>query len=91
MLKSATDPNPAADKEHHSFTYVIYPHSGDFREAGTINRAYALNNPLLAVQAKAAADNMLAGTEKCQTRTAGQLTAHASSCMPMRKMYLSRL
>lgn len=25
MLKSATDPNPAADKEHHSFTYVIYP------------------------------------------------------------------
>ena len=78
MLKSATDPNPAADKEHHSFTYVIYPHSGDFREAGTINRAYALNNPLLAIQAKAAADSMLAGTEECQTRTADQLTAHAS-------------
>lgn len=57
---------------------MIYPHSGDFREAGTINRAYALNNPLLAIQAKAAADSMLAGTEECQTRTVGQLTAHAS-------------
>lgn len=57
MLKSATDPNPAADKEHHSFTYVIYPHAGDFRAAGTIDRAYALNNPLLAVQKKVPAES----------------------------------
>ena len=49
MLKSATYPNPAADKEHHSFCFSIYPHKGDFREAGTIQKAYALNNPMTAV------------------------------------------
>lgn len=47
LLKSALYPNPAADKEHHSFTYSIYPHKGGFREAGTIRKAYELNNPLL--------------------------------------------
>ena len=46
MLKSATYPNPQADKEHHSFCFSIYPHRGDFREAGTIQKAYALNNPM---------------------------------------------
>ncbi len=50
MLKSATHPNPAADKEHHSFTFVIYLHQGDFREARTVDRAYALNNPLTCVR-----------------------------------------
>ena len=50
MLKSATYPNPAADKEHHSFCFSIYPHRGDFREAGTIQKAYALNNPLTGVR-----------------------------------------
>lgn len=46
ILKSALYPNPDADKEHHSFSFSIYPHKGDFREAGTIDRAYALNNPM---------------------------------------------
>lgn len=49
LLKSAVYPNPDADKEHHSFTFSIYPHKGDFREAGTIGKAYALNNPMKAV------------------------------------------
>lgn len=46
ILKSALYPNPDADKEHHSFCFSIYPHKGGFREAGTIDRAYALNNPM---------------------------------------------
>lgn len=46
ILKSALFPNPDADKEHHSFDFAIYPHKGGFREAGTIDRAYALNNPM---------------------------------------------
>ena len=46
MLKSAVYPNTDADREHHSFTYSIYPHRGSFREAGTIDRAYLLNNPM---------------------------------------------
>ncbi|MGM9647724.1 MAG: alpha-mannosidase [Eubacteriales bacterium] len=49
LLKSATFPNPAADKEIHRFTYSIYPHSGDFRTAGTVQMAYQLNNPMTAV------------------------------------------
>ena len=50
MLKSATYPNPDADREHHSFTYAICPHDGDFRQGRTIAKAYMLNNPLLAVK-----------------------------------------
>ncbi|MDD2972619.1 MAG: alpha-mannosidase [Lachnospiraceae bacterium] len=46
MLKSAIYPNPDADKEHHSFTFSIFPHSRGWKEAGTIQRAYLLNNPM---------------------------------------------
>ena len=49
LLKSATYPNPAADKEVHHFTYAIYPHAGDYREAGVVQAAYLLNNPLKAI------------------------------------------
>ncbi len=49
LLKCATLPNPDADKERHAFTYALLPHSGDWREAGTLKNAYALNNPLAAV------------------------------------------
>ncbi len=49
MLKSAISPNPDADKELHEFTYSLYPHQGDWREAGTVKQAYQLNNPLTAV------------------------------------------
>ena len=50
LLKSATNPNPAADKENHSFTYSLYPHPGGWRQAGTVAQAYCLNNPLQAVK-----------------------------------------
>src|SRR5699024_9836042 len=49
MLKSPIYPNPEADKEHHEFTYSIYPHSGSWNEAGTVAQAYELNNPMTAV------------------------------------------
>ena len=45
MLKSPVYPNPEADKEHHEFTYSIYPHRGSWKEAGTVARAYEFNNP----------------------------------------------
>lgn len=48
MLKSPLYPNPEADKEHHEIWYSIYPHEGDWREAGTVPQAYNLNNPLRA-------------------------------------------
>lgn len=49
MIKSGIYPNPDADKEYHEFTYSIYPHSGDWREAGTVAQSYLLNNPFSAV------------------------------------------
>jgi len=46
LIKSATYPNPDADKERHEFTYSIYPHKGDFREGNVVRRAYELNCPI---------------------------------------------
>lgn len=49
LLKSATYPNPDADREHHSFTISIYPHKDTWHAQHTIQKAYALNNPLQAL------------------------------------------
>lgn len=46
LLKSAKDPNEAADREIHNFKYALYPHQGDWKEAATIKAAYKLNQPL---------------------------------------------
>lgn len=46
LLKAATYPNPEADRGSHSFTYSLYPHTGDFRTGKTIPEGYLLNNPL---------------------------------------------
>ncbi|MEY8352808.1 alpha-mannosidase [Lachnospiraceae bacterium 54-53] len=49
MLKSATYPNPDADKERHSFVFSVYPHRGDWKKAKTVRKAYELNNPMSAL------------------------------------------
>ena len=49
MLKSATYPNPDADKEHHSFIWSLCPHSGRWQENQIVAKAYLLNNPYRAV------------------------------------------
>lgn len=51
MLKCGTFPDPTADKCEHYFTYSLYPHKGDYREAGTIKMAYDLNVPMLCKEA----------------------------------------
>lgn len=48
LLKCGRDPNPAADREYHEAVYSIYPHRGSWQEAGTVQQAYLLNNPLRA-------------------------------------------
>lgn len=50
LLKCGTFPDPLADKCEHEFTYSLYPHSKDYREAGTIKKAYELNVPMTAVK-----------------------------------------
>lgn len=49
MLKSATYPNPDADKEHHSFVFSVYPHKGGWKKAKTVQKAYGMNNPMTAL------------------------------------------
>jgi alpha-mannosidase len=53
LLKCGTYPDEVADQGKHLITYSIMPFSGDFREAGVIAEAYALNQPLSAVEIKA--------------------------------------
>jgi alpha-mannosidase len=48
LLKSATDPNQDADLGEHRFTYSLYPHSGDWKKAGTIPMSYKINCPMYA-------------------------------------------
>ena len=46
LLKGSISPDPASDIGEHYFIYCLYPHQGRWREAGTIQRALNLNNPL---------------------------------------------
>lgn len=47
LIKSGIEPNPVTDQEEHYFTYAIYPHAETWRQAGTVEEAYKLNQPLL--------------------------------------------
>jgi alpha-mannosidase len=47
LLRSPTSPDPKADRGKHKFTYSIYPHKGSWQEAGTVQKGYELNNPLI--------------------------------------------
>lgn len=49
LLKSATWPNPEADKETHRFIYSLYPHKNDWKRGKTHNMAYMLNCPMYSV------------------------------------------
>ncbi len=53
LLKCATYPNVDADRRVHHFTYSIVPHTGDYREAGIVEMAYELNNPMTAMEVPA--------------------------------------
>ena len=52
-LKSSVYPDEWSDLGEHEFTYALYPHLGDWRDAGTVQQAYALNVPLIALPVEA--------------------------------------
>jgi alpha-mannosidase len=52
LLRASYDPDPIPDIGVHEMTYSIFPHTGNWRDAGTPRRAYELNNPLFAVPTK---------------------------------------
>ncbi|NES79586.1 MULTISPECIES: alpha-mannosidase [Okeania] len=47
LLRGSTWPDEEADVGIHEFTYAIYPHLGSWESAGTVQRGYELNLPLL--------------------------------------------
>ncbi len=49
LLRGPQYPDPTADLGHHLFTYSLYPHRGDWRQAETPRRAWELNDPLIAI------------------------------------------
>jgi len=54
LLRSPQMPAPdntIADQGFHEFTYSFYPHSGDWKQGGTMRQGYELNYPLIAVPA----------------------------------------
>ena len=53
LIKCGIEPNPNADVEVHHFTYALYPHGGTWKEAGTVQEAYKLNQPAYTVAAGA--------------------------------------
>jgi alpha-mannosidase len=50
LLRSPEWPDPHADEGHHEFTYSLYPHGGNWRDARTVRRGYELNYKMIAVQ-----------------------------------------
>jgi alpha-mannosidase len=50
LLRSPEWPDPHADEGLHQFTYSLYPHGGNWREAMTIRQGYELNYPPNAMQ-----------------------------------------
>ncbi|HEY9614372.1 alpha-mannosidase, partial [Allocoleopsis sp.] len=47
LLRSPCWPDSEADQGIHQFTYALYPHSGSWQSAGTVQRGYELNMPLI--------------------------------------------
>lgn len=46
LLRGPQYPDPLADLGEHEFTYSLYPHQGDWREAETVRRGWELNVPM---------------------------------------------
>jgi alpha-mannosidase len=49
LLRSPVYPDPHADEGHHEFTYSMYPHGGDWKQALTIRQGYELNYRLISL------------------------------------------
>lgn len=50
LLRSPTWPDPEADRGRQRFTYAIFPHSGSWMRASTMQRGYELNDRMTGEQ-----------------------------------------
>ncbi|MEP0765677.1 MAG: alpha-mannosidase [Fimbriimonadia bacterium] len=56
LLRAPQAPDPTADRGTHHFTYWLYPHLGDFRQAGVVTVANRLNSPVRCVRTASPVD-----------------------------------
>lgn len=63
LLKSPVWPDPRADEGRQRFTYSLLPHTGNWRAAGTVARAYELNSPAWTHLVPAGEAGMVAETQ----------------------------
>ncbi|MGG6263423.1 alpha-mannosidase [Leptolyngbya sp. AN03gr2] len=49
LLRGSEFPDPEADLGQHTFSYAIYPHAGNWKEAQTVRKAEEFCNPLHAI------------------------------------------
>ncbi len=49
LLRGSEFPDPEADLGHHTFSYAIYPHAGNWKEAQTVRKAAEFCNPMQAI------------------------------------------
>jgi alpha-mannosidase len=50
LLRSPVWPDPDADRGHQHFTYALYPHAGNWKQAMSVRHGYAYNYGLKAMQ-----------------------------------------
>ncbi|HEY1649246.1 MAG TPA: glycoside hydrolase family 38 C-terminal domain-containing protein [Terracidiphilus sp.] len=58
LLRSPTSPDPDADRGHQHFSYALYPHPGDWKQAMTVRHGYEFNYKLTAMQVEAHAGSL---------------------------------
>jgi len=51
LVRGPLYPDPFADEGEHRFTYSLFPHAGDWTDAGVVEEAIRLNSPLVATAA----------------------------------------
>jgi alpha-mannosidase len=60
LLRSPVWPDPNADRGHQHFSYALYPHGGDWKEALTVRHGYDFNYRLNAAQVESHTGEMAA-------------------------------
>ena len=58
LFRCATNPNHIQDREHHSFSFSIYPHAKRANDSDVVKEGYNVNFPLYAIPAKAQEGNL---------------------------------
>lgn len=48
LLRSPKSPDPTTDMGKHSIDYALFPHSGNWKEANTVEQGWEYNEPLIA-------------------------------------------